>query len=245
MSETVAMRGATALDSGDTDEEQVGQPSSKRKLGVLIGGVLLGLVLGAVLGNMYGSSAIPGLENRLGRLEEGLATANSQNAQLEDKTDQLQADKDELNQQASGLQSRIVSLQKKVIPAEKLREGKAALLEREQGLDDRAAQLGQREGGLDAREGELEAREAAVGAEEQAIEDATFGNGTFVVGEDIPAGTYTAPGGGSCYWARLSGLSGTLGDIMANHIGPGTQTVSLSGAEAAFETQGCGEWSPR
>ncbi|MDQ3767793.1 MAG: hypothetical protein M3346_10665 [Actinomycetota bacterium] len=244
MSETVATRDASAQHSTDTYQEQTRQPQPKRKLGVSIGLLLIGL-LGAVLGNIYGSSAIPGLEDRLAGLEDRLAEANSQKAQLEDGADQLRADKDELNQEASGLQSQIVALERRVIPAKELQEDKAALRERKQGLEDRAAQLDDREGGLDSRESELEDREAAVGAEEQAIEDATFGNGTFVVGEDIPAGTYTAPGGGGCYWARLSGLSGSLNDVMANHFGPGTQTVALSGSEAAFETDGCGEWSPR
>lgn len=68
------------------------------------------------------------------------------------------------------------------------------------------------------------------------------GDGTFVVGEDIQPGTYRNAGSSGCYWARLSGLSGAFGDIIANDIGDGPQVVQISPSDAAFETTRCGTW---
>ena len=50
--------------------------------------------------------------------------------------------------------------------------------------------------------------------------------GTYIVGRDIGPGTYRGVAGqdllDSCYWARLSGLSGELGDLIANETEIGT-----------------------
>ena len=40
--------------------------------------------------------------------------------------------------------------------------------------------------------------------------------GTYFVGSDIAPGTWRSSGGTGCYWARLSGFSGTSDDIIAN-----------------------------
>ena len=49
-----------------------------------------------------------------------------------------------------------------------------------------------------------------------------FGPGTYRVGSDIQPGTYAGKAGtnilDSCYWARLSGVSGASSDILANDI---------------------------
>lgn len=71
-----------------------------------------------------------------------------------------------------------------------------------------------------------------------------FGDGTHIVGEDIKPGTYrSTASGGLCYWARLSGFSGELDDILAN----GSQSpeiVTISDSDTGFQTQGCGQWVP-
>ena len=46
----------------------------------------------------------------------------------------------------------------------------------------------------------------------------TFGDGTHVVGLDIQPGIYRAPGGDTCIWQRLSGLSGEYQDIIASGL---------------------------
>jgi hypothetical protein len=73
---------------------------------------------------------------------------------------------------------------------------------------------------------------------------ATFGSGTFEVGSQIEAATYRAAGGTDCYWARLSGLGGNGTDIIASDDTMGPAIVTIEPSDAAFESDGCGTWSP-
>jgi len=72
----------------------------------------------------------------------------------------------------------------------------------------------------------------------------TFGDGTWVVGKQIAAGTYHAAGGGDCYWARERDLSGGTSAILANDTPSGPVTVTILPTDVGFQTQGCGTWSP-
>jgi hypothetical protein len=73
----------------------------------------------------------------------------------------------------------------------------------------------------------------------------TFGTGVYLVGKDIPAGRYyTVPANG-CYWERLSGLGGTLAEIIANDFisGYAQAIVDIKASDLAFSTNaGCGTW---
>lgn len=73
---------------------------------------------------------------------------------------------------------------------------------------------------------------------------ATFGSGVFRVGRDIAPGTYRTrlPASG-CYWARLSGFSGELRHIKANHFGSGYMVVKIKSTDVGFESSRCGKWS--
>ena len=71
------------------------------------------------------------------------------------------------------------------------------------------------------------------------------GSGTYIVGVDIEAGTYRSEAGqrGLCYWARLSGLSGELSDVIANEAAArGTVIVEISASDYAFKTSDCAPW---
>ena len=70
-----------------------------------------------------------------------------------------------------------------------------------------------------------------------------FGDGTWIVGTDIGPGIYAAAGGGLCYWSRLSGFGGSLGEIIANEVGDGRRVVTIAPEDKGFETTGCGDWS--
>jgi hypothetical protein len=71
----------------------------------------------------------------------------------------------------------------------------------------------------------------------------TFGDGIHQVGVTIPFGNYTTTGSPSgCYWARLSGFSGTLDDIIANQFASGPQVVTIFSSDRGFESSGCGTW---
>jgi hypothetical protein len=71
-----------------------------------------------------------------------------------------------------------------------------------------------------------------------------FGDGTWCVGPDIAAGTWTSPGDPGCYWARLSGLGGTFDEIITNDLQQGSAIVTIAESDAGFRTRGCGEWTP-
>lgn len=66
--------------------------------------------------------------------------------------------------------------------------------------------------------------------------------GTYLVGVDIQPGFYKGVTGGdildSCYWARLSDLSGSVSGILANDNSIGQFYVEIKQTDYAFET-GC------
>lgn len=84
---------------------------------------------------------------------------------------------------------------------------------------------------------------AAAPAPAAPVAIATFGPGTQIVGRDIAPGTYRAPGGDFCYWERLSGFNGTLGNIIANELSRGPQIVTISATDKGFDSTRCGTWT--
>ncbi|MFP7366319.1 hypothetical protein SFC07_11200 [Corynebacterium callunae] len=69
-------------------------------------------------------------------------------------------------------------------------------------------------------------------------------NGTSLVGVDILPGTYRYDGSAdSCYWARLSGFSGTTEDIIANGNPSGQAFVTIEATDKAFQSNRCGLWT--
>jgi len=73
----------------------------------------------------------------------------------------------------------------------------------------------------------------------------TFGAGEYLVGKAIPPGRYYAVPANGCYWERLSGLGGTLGEIIANDfISDYRQAiVDIKASDLAFSTNAsCGTW---
>lgn len=97
------------------------------------------------------------------------------------------------------------------------------------------AQLAEREAAIAAREAAADQADAAANAN-------SFGDGTYLVGVDIQAGTYRTTVTGNCYWERLSGLSGSFEDLIANDLPTGSAIVEISASDLAFSTQGCGTW---
>ncbi len=70
----------------------------------------------------------------------------------------------------------------------------------------------------------------------------SFGNGTFLVGSQIPAGTYIAANAQDCYWERLSGLGGTFDEIIENDFNHGRSIVTIDPTDVAFNSSRCGGW---
>lgn len=71
------------------------------------------------------------------------------------------------------------------------------------------------------------------------------GDGMFMVGVDIAPGTYQTTSVDSGYWERLSGASGTLGDVLANGLeNTGSQViVTIQPTDKFFTTSRMGTWT--
>jgi hypothetical protein len=72
-------------------------------------------------------------------------------------------------------------------------------------------------------------------------------DGTYLVGRDIPAATYSTPGPDPtgttlCFWQRLSSANGDLGSIISSDITKGSATVAVAPTDYAFKVSGCGGW---
>jgi hypothetical protein len=71
----------------------------------------------------------------------------------------------------------------------------------------------------------------------------TFGDGSYQVGVEVPAGNYHTAGGHNCYWERLSNLSGGFTGIIANGQSTAPQTVRVHASDKAFSVRGGCEWA--
>ena len=67
-----------------------------------------------------------------------------------------------------------------------------------------------------------------------------IGPGMYLVGRDIAPGTYRGEAGtgvlDSCYWKRLSGVSGEFSDLIANDNAMGSYFVSIEDSDFALST---------
>lgn len=82
-------------------------------------------------------------------------------------------------------------------------------------------------------------------ASPQAPPAPSFDDGTWIVSEDIKAGTYRAASpGADCYWQRLRNFSGGLNSILANGLAIGGPiVVEVKRTDEGFSSDGCGPWS--
>ena len=71
-----------------------------------------------------------------------------------------------------------------------------------------------------------------------------FGTGKKLVPSEVPAGTYrTRTAAAACYWERLSGLGGTIGEILANGNTDAPEVVTVLAADKAFNSSRCAPWT--
>lgn len=82
--------------------------------------------------------------------------------------------------------------------------------------------------------------ETATVTEAAAGPTASIKNGISLIGVDVQPGTYRSDNE-DCYWARLSGTSGSFGDIIANSNG--ATVVTISSSDHAFESRRCSPWT--
>ena len=219
----------------------------RRKRVLLPAAGLLGLLLGTALGAAGPSEA------ELATAEEDAAAARDALAEAEAALEEAEADFEASEarsaEEVATLEGEVASLELERDEAEEAarealaEEAEELLAEAEEEAEAILEGAEARVEALDEREAALDERAADLDVEEERQAANTFGNGIHVVGEDIEAGTYRTDGGGTCYWARLSGLGGGLNDIIANGLPDGPATVQISSSDAAFESSGCGEWT--
>ncbi len=80
----------------------------------------------------------------------------------------------------------------------------------------------------------------------RASPSAPFGPGTYLVNEEVSPGTWrsTPNSGEFCYWERLSGFGGDLGDIITNDFTDVTSIVQVDPGDIGFVSEeGCGTWT--
>lgn len=165
------------------------------------------------------------VEDELARLETELAdTAEQRDRAVEAAREELEEERDAVLNQAQDEADQLIATAEE--EAEELLGG----------AEGRVAALDEREAALDERAEELD-----VAEERQAA--GTFGNGVHIVGTDIEPGLYRTEGGSNCYWARLSRLSGGLGDVIANGLPDGPANVEIQSSDAGFESSGCATWN--
>lgn len=68
-----------------------------------------------------------------------------------------------------------------------------------------------------------------------------FVDGTWLVGRQMPAGSWRATGGPGCFWQRLSGFGGEPAEVIASGT---SATVTLLEADLGFRSRRCGSWVP-
>jgi type II secretory pathway pseudopilin PulG len=164
----------------------------------------------------------------LGSADSSKANDRADNAQ-HTAAEQIQAAKDETGR-----------LQAQLSSARDLakREAAADLSSREQAL---AAATKSHDDKVAADTAALAAREAAVTGVEKAKQANTIpGDGTYLVGADIQAGTYKSAGGELCYWAR----QGAGEKILANDIASngGQSVVTVRATDVSLRVSGCAEF---
>jgi zinc-ribbon domain len=72
----------------------------------------------------------------------------------------------------------------------------------------------------------------------------SFGDGTYIVGTDIQAGTYRSSGQSSCYWERESDFTGGgVGSIIANDNTDTPAVVTIDASDKGFKSHNCGTWT--
>ncbi len=156
-----------------------------------------------------------------------------------DAPTQLEAERDEaLEALATAEEQRDDALEDLAIAEQQRDTVQASMDEVEEERDAALARAEEAEDALATTE-----EDAANEAEEAEAAGVQFGDGTWVVGEDIEPGVYRNEGGTSCYWERLSGLSGEFGDIIANDNPDGPAVVEIASSDTAFSSQRCGTWS--
>ena len=163
------------------------------------------------------------LEAELSDSQASLSESKDAQAAAEDRADAITDKKNQIIGQARGKAADLVSSAKDELA----------------GYQDKLDQTKQ---DLTSTEGKLTSVQASLDQAQETKAKSSFGNGTWQSGVDYIPGTYSAPGGGGCYWEKLNGPSGGgLNNIIDNGGFDRNQIVSVD--SPYFHTSGCGTWT--
>lgn len=88
-------------------------------------------------------------------------------------------------------------------------------------------------------------RATVTSAPAQGLPPGQFSDGTYLVGTDMPVGTYVTDGSGSdtasgsCYWSRNKNDAGSAGNVIKNNYGSGPGRFSAKAGEVVILQHGC------
>ncbi|MEO7062092.1 MAG: hypothetical protein ABI083_20435 [Lapillicoccus sp.] len=68
-------------------------------------------------------------------------------------------------------------------------------------------------------------------------------DGTWIIGTDMTAGTWSAPGGNSCYWERERDFLGERTSVLDSSFADVAPTVTVAATDKGFATARCGLWT--
>lgn len=238
-------------DDTPAGEATVGGDSRRwweRKRVLLPVAVFLGFFLGAAMTGGAGDDMREDIDALEVALTDAQEASEAEAARASDAEEALADLEDSRDEEVAELEERVAELEDERDAAvdaarRELEDERDEILSAAE--DEAEAILAEAEGrveALDEREAALEERAEELDVAEAEAEANTFGNGVHVVGEDIEAGTWRTEGGSNCYWARLSGMSGDFGDLIANGLPDGPATVEIRSSDVGFESSGCGEW---
>lgn len=182
----------------------------------LLSAVLVALIVGVVVAIITAMTAVSG--------------PNREIADLEDRNALLTQDLADMTADHDATSGELLEVQDELSRAER----KLALDSYKQRKDDLIRQIADLSSRVSAEQAKLATAKAEVAR-------SSFGDGTWQANVDFIPGTYQAPGGESCYWAKLSGPSGGGIDNIIDNGGFNNRPV-VSVDSPYFETSDCGTW---
>ena len=76
------------------------------------------------------------------------------------------------------------------------------------------------------------------------VASTTFGDGDWIVGGEVLPGRYATAGGPGCSWARASGFTHTLEELIATGQAEGPVVIDVAPTDARISSRACGTWAP-
>ncbi len=176
----------------------------------------------------------------------GMAFGSSLDGDAITENEKLNAQINQMREELEEMTSSRDSLKDRLDPIIRAEEASATKAAKKAAAIAKAKAEAEAEAAASKEKAEAEATEAALkkkadaeaAAERAAAEEAanTFTSGVYLVGTDIPPGTYRGTvTGGTGYWARLRDTSGGMNSIIANGLPSGPFVLTIQSGDNAVE----------